>query len=222
MPPLLDVRGLGLTRDGAAIVDDASLALSRGEVGAVTGPSGAGKTTLLRLIVRLEEPTRGTVLLDGRDHRELDPPELRRRVGWVPQEPAFEPGTVWENLTLGPRLAGRELDGDRAEALLARVELAAKRDRDVDELSAGERQRLALARTLVVDPDALLLDEPTANLDRALEGRVEDLLAELAGEDRGVLLVTHAPEQARRLAGKAWRMQDGRLAPDEAILEGAP
>lgn len=212
MAPLLELDGLTRRVDGRAIVDGVDLAVDGGQVHALMGPSGAGKTTLLRLVVLLDPPTSGRALVDGVDHRSLEPVELRRRVGWVAQQPAFEPGTVWENATVGPRRTGHGLDEAAIGELLERVELDARADLDVEELSGGERQRLGLVRTLAVGPEVLLLDEPTANLDRALEATVEGLLAEQARDGRGILLVTHAPEQAERVAEASWWMEEGRLA----------
>lgn len=212
MAPLLELDGLTRRVDGRAIVDGVDLTVEGGQIHALMGPSGAGKTTLLRLVVLLDPPTSGRALVDGVDHRSLEPVELRRRVGWVAQQPAFEPGTVWENATVGPRRTGQGLDEAAIGELLERVELDARTDRDVEELSGGERQRLGLVRALAMDPEVLLLDEPTANLDRALEATVEELVAEQARDGCAVLLVTHAPEQAERVARASWWMEEGRLA----------
>lgn len=224
MAPKLALRGLTYRSDGRAIVDDVDLTVEEGTVHALVGPSGSGKTTLLRLIVRLDEPTSGRVELDGVDHREIGPRQLRRRVGWVPQQPAFLEGTVRSNATSGLRLREDGAEQGRlgdVDELLERVGLAGLADRRIERLSGGERQRLGLVRTLAVGPEVLLLDEPTANLDQDLVGRVEDLVRELADRGRTVLVVTHAPEQARRLADAAARVEGGRITahgPTEEVL----
>ena len=213
---------LGFRVDDAWIVHDVDLAVRTGETLAVVGPSGAGKSTLLRLLDRLDEPTTGTVYLDGTDYRELPPTELRARIGLVPQDPSLREGTVAENVGVGPRLRGDPVDEERIADLLDRVGLGDYADRDVGDLSGGEAQRVAIARTVMVDPEVLLLDEPTASLDSEAEASVEALLSDLlAGADRTAVLVTHDERQARRLADRVARFGDGTVRavgpPNEVI-----
>lgn len=198
--------------DGERILDRVSLDVASGETVAVVGPSGAGKSSLLRLCNRLDEPTGGTVYLGGTDYRTIDPQTLRKRVGMVPQNPALRAGTVRENVTIGPRLRGETVSEERLAGLLDAVGLAGYADRDAGDLSGGEAQRVAIARTVVNDPEVILLDEPTASLDSAAEAEVERLLADLlASGDRTVVLVTHDDRQAERLADRVARMRDGRI-----------
>ena len=176
------------------------------------GPSGAGKSSFLRLLDRLDEPTGGTVYLDGTDYRSLDPETLRKRVGLVPQQPALREGTVGQNVTIGPRLRGESVGDERVAELLVDVGLAGYADRDVSDLSGGEAQRVAIARTVVNDPDVLLLDEPTASLDSEAEAAIERLLTDLlATGERTAILVTHDERQAARLADRVARFADGRI-----------
>jgi putative ABC transport system ATP-binding protein len=186
------------------------VAIDRGAT-AVVGPSGAGKSTLLRLLDRLADPSAGVVRFAGRDVRELDVLELRRRAVLVPQVPAPLPGTVADNVAYGPSLAGRRADVGRA---LAAAGLDASfAAREADRLSVGEQQRLMLARALALDPEALLLDEPTAALDEAARDGVEQTLLGLH-ERLGVslVLVTHDRGQARRLASRTLELRDGTVA----------
>jgi putative ABC transport system ATP-binding protein len=165
----------------------------------IWGPSGAGKSTVLRLLNRLADPESGRVLYEGRDVRELDPLELRRRAVLVAQLPAAIPGSVADNVAYGARLQRRACDVER---LLDHVALpAAYADRDVARLSVGEQQRVMLARALALAPEALLLDEPTSALDAAARDAVEATLVHLR-DDLGVSLVvvTHDRAQAERLA----------------------
>jgi putative ABC transport system ATP-binding protein len=188
------------------VLADVSLSIPSGST-AVLGPSGSGKSTLLRLLNRLADPDEGTVRFHGTDVRELDPLELRRRVGLVPQLPAPVPGTVAENVSFGPRLEGREVDPERP------VELAGLNrtflHRDASRLSVGEQQRVMLARALALEPQVLLLDEPTASLDAAAKEAVEDALRSLRGVS--LVLVTHDPGQATRLAERTIRLSGGRV-----------
>jgi putative ABC transport system ATP-binding protein len=157
---------------------------------AVVGPSGAGKSTLLRLLNRLDDPDAGEVRLDGRDVRDYDVLDLRRRVELVGQVPVTFPGTVADNLGVPD-----------AGPLLERVGLpAALADRDAERLSVGEAQRMALARSLAREPEVLVLDEPTSALDPGAKAGVERLIRSLADEGLTVVMVTHDERQADQLA----------------------
>jgi putative ABC transport system ATP-binding protein len=211
--PKLRTEQLSFSVDGEAVVRGVDLDVGRGENVTVIGPSGAGKSTLLRLCNRLDEPTAGTVYLDGVDYRTIAPTDLRARVGLVPQSPALRDGTVRENVTVGRRLRGESVDPDRVEALLEDVDLAGYGDRDAADLSGGEAQRVAIARTLLVGPEVLLLDEPTASLDPDAQRGIERLLTDLLTDtDLTVLLVTHDESQATRIADRVVRFVDGRIA----------
>src|SRR5205814_7429598 len=157
----------------------------------------AGKSTLLRLLNRLDDPDEGEVLFDGRDVRDYEVLDLRRRVQHVGQVPVTFPGTVAQNLAMAEPSAD-------AAALLERVGLSAPLvERRADVLSVGEAQRLSLARALACQPEALLLDEPTSALDTASKGGIERLVRSLADEaGLTVVLVTHDPRQADELADR--------------------
>jgi putative ABC transport system ATP-binding protein len=193
-------------RDGRPVLVDVTLTIRSGAT-AVVGPSGSGKSSLLRLLNRLADPDSGSVRFRGSDVRELDPLELRRRVGLVPQLPAPVPGTVADNVCLGPRLHGREVDPEPA-LRLAGLD-AGFADRDASRLSVGEQQRVMLARALALEPEVLLLDEPTAALDAAATAAVETALKSVS--DISLVLVTHDPDQASRLTERAIKLRDGRV-----------
>lgn len=233
--PALAVSGLRKTYGGRVVLDIEELAVSRGEVFVVVGPSGAGKTTLLRLLAALEEPDAGEVRLGdlfrkagqaGSSRRPGGPSSLRspgrpgpdvvwrRRLAFVAQHPVLFSGTVLENVTLGLRLRGvaPTVARDRALAVLAELGLGDLAAAHVFGLSAGEAQRVALARALVTDPVALLLDEPTANLDPANAAAVERAVRRaVGGRGLAALIVTHDLFQARRLADRAALLVQGRI-----------
>lgn len=222
MPPKLETQDLTRVVDGMRIVDAVSLAVDDGEVLGIIGPSGAGKSSFLRLLNRLAEPTEGTVFLDGVDYRTLPPQQLRLRIGFIPQQPALRGGTVYDNVTIGPRLRGEPVDEVAVDDLLTRVGLTGYEDRSVDDLSGGEAQRVAIARTVFNQPEVLLLDEPTSSLDAESEAQVEALLTDLI-DDFGLtcLAVTHDRAQAKRLADRVAVFENGRVTsvgPVEEVL----
>jgi putative ABC transport system ATP-binding protein len=167
---------------------------------------------LLRLLNRLDEPTGGTVFLNGVDYRVIEARELRRRIGMVTQRPYLFLGDVAANLRFGPEQRGEALsDGDIA-GLLERVGLPGFAARTVANLSGGEQQRVSLARALANRPEVLLLDEPTSALDEKAKAGIEELIRSLAaGNSFTCMLVTHDLEQARRLCRRVARMDRGRL-----------
>ncbi|MFB6271550.1 MAG: ATP-binding cassette domain-containing protein [Salinibacter sp.] len=211
-----------LTRvvEGKTLVADVSIEVRAAEVFVVFGPSGSGKTSLLRLLNRLDEPTRGTVYLDGTDYREIAPRTLRRRVGWVPQAPTLVEGTVAENVAWGPTLRDEPVDEDRLHELLGRLGLSGFAERAADRLSGGEAQRVAIARTLFNDPDVVLLDEPASSLDAEAAERVESLLADVMDAySLTAVLVTHDADRARRLGTRGVRLEEGRVVRSGSAIE---
>jgi ABC-type Fe3+/spermidine/putrescine transport system ATPase subunit len=212
----LRVDGLTYTYPGwPATLRGLSLEVPDGASAFLLGPSGSGKSTLLRCIAGLEPAYTGRVLLGGEPLDGLPPHE--RRVGLMAQEPALFPHLdVQRNVAFGLRYRGipRRDQADEAGRWLALVGLDARADAAVDELSGGQRSRVALARTLAARPRAVLLDEPLASLDTELR---EDLgrrvKALLAAQGIPALWVTHDRAEAARLADRAWRLEAGRTEP---------
>lgn len=208
----VETEDLVYTIDDTRVIDGVSIGVAEAEVLAIIGPSGAGKSSFLRLLNRLDEPTDGTVYLDGVDYRTIDPQELRQRIGLLPQDPALRTGAVAENAAIGPRMRDEPIERERIERVLSRVDLDDYADRDVGELSGGEQQRVSIARSLLNDPEVLLLDEPTSSLDTATERQIETLLEELIrGDDLTCVLVTHDVDQARRLGDRIARFEEGAI-----------
>jgi len=194
------------------LLAEVNFELERGEVLAVVGPSGSGKSTMLRLLNRLDEPSSGTVWLNGTDTHTLVPREVRRRMGMVMQRAYLFPGTVGENIAFGPKQHGRTISPDEIEAQLAYVGLTGYASRDALTLSGGEAQRVAITRALANDPEVLLLDEPTSALDEAARLGVEALLESLIRERHLTCVwVTHSIEQARTMADKVLALKSGRV-----------
>ena len=201
------------------ILTDISFEVHRGTSLTLVGPSGSGKSTLLRCLNRLAEPTQGCVRFNDRDIRSLDPRELRRRAALVLQTPVLFEGTVRDNLRMQPRTARADLSEARLVHALAEVGLdAGFLDRDGATLSGGEKQRVTISRALLGDPEALLLDEPTAALDPPNVGVLVDTISGLR-QSRGltIVAVTHQPELIRRLGGCLLYLVKGRLQAYECI-----
>jgi putative ABC transport system ATP-binding protein len=211
-PIVLRTEHLGRTVHDKILIQDANFELQKGEVLAITGPSGSGKTSLLRLLNRLDEPTSGTVFVEGADYRKIEPRELRRKLGMVTQRPYLFPGSVADNLRFGPAQRGETLPPGTIEELLTEMGLKDYAGRDVANLSGGEAQRVSVARTLANSPLALLLDEPTSALDDDAKLEVESAIRKVA-HDQGLtcLIVTHDIAQALRMASRALVVERGQV-----------
>lgn len=209
MDVCVEIEDVSLTRAGRRVLTDVSLDAPRARVTALVGPSGAGKTSLLRCVNRLEAPDAGRVLLDGVDVASLEPASLRKRVGMIFQLPVLFEGGVRANLSYG-------LDEAPDDALVEALEIVGLSgdfiNRSSTALSVGQAQRVCLARALVRQPEVLLMDEPTASLDRNAARRIEDLIGEIVERGVTVAIVTHDLAQARRVARRAVLLVDGRVA----------
>jgi tungstate transport system ATP-binding protein len=203
----------GVAQDYGArrVLDIDRLEIERGEILGLVGPSGAGKSTLLRLLNFLEPPSAGTVEFDGQPVPAEPPLSLVRRVTTVFQRPALLRRPVRDNVAYGLRVRGLSPDG-RVDSAIERVGLTALARAYPRTLSGGEMQRVALARALVIDPDVLLLDEPTANLDPYNVGLIEAIVREQnAARNTTIVMVTHNVFQARRMAGRIGLLLEGQL-----------
>ncbi len=209
---LLRADNLGRSVNGKVLVEGATFEIQSGEVLAVVGPSGSGKSSLLRMLNRLDEPTSGTVYLEGIDYRQIEPRMLRRKVGLVTQRPFLFPGTVERNLQYGPAQRGEVLSYETVADLLVKVGLPDYSSRDVANLSGGEAQRVSVARTLANSPLVLLLDEPTSSLDEASKIGIEALLRNIVTDQKlTCVIVTHDKAQAARLARRALVLEGGHI-----------
>ncbi len=183
----------------------------RGETLAIVGPSGCGKSTLLRLLQFLERPTSGRLWFDGERLDAPPPLERRRRVTTVFQHPLVLDRSVRANLTYGLRVRGAAGTRAEADALLGALGLAHLGHAHARTLSGGEIQRVALARAVAFNPDVLLLDEPTANLDPRNVRLVEDLIRQRQAQGVTMVIATHQIFQARRLAHRVALLLDGQI-----------
>ncbi len=208
----IEVNGLYKSYGEAEILKDINLKVEPGEVLALIGPTGSGKTTLLRLIGLLEKPTIGEIIFDGLAVTGLTERErlkARRRMAMVFQKPVMFKTSVRENVSYGLKIRGEGKIDERVEAAIEAVGLSGYESRDANTLSGGEMQRIALARALVLDPELLLLDEPTANLDPKTAASIDALISRFEGT---VIMATHNMLQASRMADRVAVLIEGRLA----------
>lgn len=208
------VKGITKTFDRRIIIDGVDLELQTGAVNVLIGPNGAGKTTLLRIIGLLDKPDRGIVEFDGQSANKLKSRQktiLRRKIGFVFQHSLTLEGDVWRNMEYGARVRGQEVDHAAIEVMLHKVGLEGKAGQEAKKLSGGEKQRLQLARVMMLDPELYLLDEPTANLDPLSTRTIETLISEISRNGKTVLLSTHNLVQARLLGQNFFFMKEGRI-----------
>jgi ABC-type multidrug transport system fused ATPase/permease subunit len=203
----------GSNGDDATILDGVSLSVQPGEVVSVLGESGGGKTTLLRTICRLVDADSGEVRVLGQDVHEWETAKLRRRALFVPQRSHLFGGSVRDELAAPLQWAGLGADDNELTAALGTVQLETALEREASELSEGQRQRLCLARAVLLKPAILLLDEPTGALDVRTSREMLASLLQWARAQRVTLLcVTHKPEDVEVLGGDAVVLLNGKLA----------
>ncbi len=209
------------------VLVDLNLDVEKGEFVFLTGPSGAGKTTLLKLMFLAERPTRGQVLIGGRNVarlRESGVPYLRRNIGVVFQDfKLLGNRTVAENVGFTLDVIGvpRPEVREKSLKMLRRVGLEHKADVSPVKLSGGEQQRVALARALVNDPAVLLADEPTGNLDPALTVEIMDLLCDVNARGTTIVVATHDATLIERYQKRTLRLEQGRLVADARGVKAA-
>ena len=220
---MIRISGLNKSLHGGGhqvdIINGIDLTVPDGQLVVVTGPSGSGKTTLLSLMAGLDAPTSGTILIDDQDITKLNEDELAElrgeRFGFIFQNFHLIPTlTALENVVLSAELGGTSNSHKKSVDLLGVVGLAERIHHYPAQLSGGEQQRLCLARAFVNEPDIVLADEPTGNLDSKNSDRILDLMMELHQTRKAtVVLVTHEPD----IAGKSQRiltMADGKIVED--------
>ena len=220
---MIDVKGLQKNYGGLQVLKGVDLTINKGDCVVLVGPSGCGKSTFLRCLTRLEEPTGGTVELDGTEVTEKDIDTIRARMGMVFQHFNLFPHlTVKKNITLAPVRLGRmsqQAADARAMELLQRIGLADKADTYPNMLSGGQKQRIAIVRALAMDPEVLLFDEPTSALDPEMVGEVLELMKELARDGMTMVVVTHEMGFAREVANRVIFIDEGVIKVDKPPQE---
>ncbi len=223
---LIEIRRLFKSFGLSEILKGINLDVEEGRVLALIGPTGSGKTTLLRLVDLLDEPTEGNIFFNGCDICYLSSKEklkIRRKMGMVFQKPVMFSASVYENISYGLKVRGKGNSRLEIQRALEEVGLSGYESRDAATLSGGEMQRIALARAMVINPEVLLLDEPTANLDLRSAYAVDELIKRLANCGRTVIMASHNMTECRKLANKVAVLVDGRITrtgkPEEILSE---
>ncbi len=198
------------------ILKNINIRIERGEVFALIGPTGAGKTTLLRLIDLIDTPTVGKIFFDGEDMTASEKVRLeaRRRMAFVLQKPIVFNMSVYDNIAYGLRWrgVGRSHIREKVSRILEMVGLTDYKNRNARTLSGGEVQRVAIARAIAIEPEVLLLDEPTANLDPISASRIEELIAAIIKREViTVIMATHDMSQGQRLADRISVLVNGEI-----------
>lgn len=213
---------------GQTALDDVSFDIPRGQFVFLTGASGAGKTTLLRLIFREEVPSDGQIVVNGRNVASIPPskiPYLRRTIGVVFQDfRLIERKTIFENVIYLPRVLGFDTKDQKQMAYqaLRRVGLAHRMNAFPLQLSGGEQQRVAIARALINEPEILIADEPTGNLDPDLSREIIKLFLEVNLRGTTVIIATHDRDMIQRVGRRVLTLHHGRIAADQDLLGSDP
>lgn len=206
---LIIVKNLSKSYEGQSVIKDLNFTVSKGEKVAVIGPNGSGKTTLIRMLGLLESPTSGYVYFDGEKITDtIKKWRIRRRMAVVFQRPAVLNASVYENITVGLKIRGEkrtEFHG-RIEEVLEGFNLIELKDKNARTLSGGEKQLLALARAIILEPELLLLDEPTSNLDPENTALAEEVIKNIVS----TVIITSPTDSIAKYANRTVYMLDGR------------
>lgn len=192
-------------------IDDLKIEL--GKVTCITGPSGSGKSTFLRLINKLISPDSGVISLNGENIADINSVGYRRRVPMLSQSPVVFPGTIRDNLLIGRKFQEKDgLNDDKLLEALKAVSLDEPLDKDVDNLSGGEQQRVSIARLMLLDSEVYLLDEPSSALDDLTEDFVIKSMVDMArDENKTIIYVTHSNSMADKYSDRVIKIVDGRI-----------
>jgi iron complex transport system ATP-binding protein len=213
----LKVKDVEFSYGSAPILKSICLELASSEMLGVVGPNGAGKSTLIRCIDRILKPQRGTILLDGQDIKEMHLMQLAKKIGYIPQSTAqVFPATVFDTVLMGrrPHIGWRsnEKDTETVLEMLKKLNIEEFAMRDINELSGGQQQKVFIARALTQEPEILLLDEPTSNLDIRCQLEVMDIIKNIVTEKRiSAIMAIHDLNLASRYADMTLMMNSGKI-----------
>jgi len=196
------------------ILEIENLEIEDNLITAILGPSGGGKTTILKLLNNMISADSGKIYYQGKEIEEYNPIKLRRKVVMLPQDPELFKGNIKDNFRITEEITSSELSDEEAyENLLKKVSLPKSLSDNAADLSGGEKQRLALARVMLLEPDTLLLDEPSSSLDLQTEEKIINMVVKYAKDNcRTMVMVTHNPNIAEEFADRIINIEEGKVA----------
>ena len=196
------------------------LSIEKNKITCIVGESGSGKTTLLRLLNKMISCESGEIFYNGENIDTVDSVEIRRQITMLPQVPTVFPGTIRENLLIGLKFAEKPMvDDEKLHEILATVKLEKDPDTEIEDLSGGEKQRLALGRVILLDPEVFLLDEPSSALDDETEKIViEKIVCCTKATDKTLIMVTHSKSIAREYSEKIIEISKGRIVSPKEVF----
>lgn len=215
---IIELEDISFHSNGKTILENISFNMEKGDFMSIIGLSGSGKSTLLKLISHLISPTDGDIRINGKDIYEYDPIELRKNISYCFQIPYLFGDKVRENIEFPYYIRNLKLDNKRVGELFSMFHMDMDiLNQDIKSISGGERQRIALIRNLLFQPEILLLDEVTSALDEKNTGIVEEIIDSLNEEGTTILWVTHNLEQSRRYANKLLTLELGKIKSMEVL-----
>lgn len=215
---LVKFQNVSFSDEGKTILEDISISIEKGDYISIVGPSGSGKSTLLKLCTHLISPVKGTIFFMDRNFTDLNPLELRKSITYCFQTPYLFGDTVMENITFPFSIRNLKTNLKRVDELFCGFHMSTDYlNKDTINLSGGEKQRIALIRSLLFSPEVLLLDEITSSLDSENTKIVENIIASLNDEGITVLWVTHNMEQSRKSANKLLTIEAGKVKSLEVL-----
>jgi len=215
---LLEFQNVSYSNDSQNILNNISIQIESNDYISIVGPSGSGKSTFLKLCCHLQSPTAGTILYNNKPIMEYNPTDLRKNIAYVFQTPYLFGDTVFDNINFPFSIRSVKPDQDRINELFSLFDMTTEYlKKEVKNLSGGEKQRIALIRSLIFKPDILLLDEITSALDMINSQIVEKVISTLNKEGISILWVTHNLEQSKKYANKLLTIDAGAIKSLEVI-----
>lgn len=215
----IEIKNVNFLYSDNLVIDDLSVLFKTKKIHLIIGPSGGGKSTLLRLMNALLEPESGDIFLDGHCYKKIHPLLVRKRVGMIFQKPVLFEGTVYDNLVYGLKLHKMDIDEARIKKIVDDFDIPSEYlKKKGEELSIGEQQRISIIRTLLIEPDIILFDEPVSGLDPQRVGKVMEHISKLKKDyKKTIIMVSHVIEYALNIADRLYFMDKGKI-----IFSGSP
>ncbi len=215
---LIEIKNINYKVEDKQILSNIYLNIEKGDFISLVGPSGSGKSTFLKILADLISPSDGEIIYNKKKYSDYNPLDLRKEIAYIRQSPYLFENTVKENIEFPYLIRKKSMDMDRVKKLFSDFKMPLSYlDRDVENLSGGEKQRLSIIRSLIFEPKVLLLDEITSSLDVKNVGIVEEVIKNLNDEEKTIVWVTHSPEQSKKYANKICKLVAGEIDSVEVL-----